>query len=358
MKLALYLYKRFFVIFFGAVAFFCLVLHLADLVMNLWRYVSVGASAKDVLKVLFYYIPKTISYSVPISMLFATAFTLSTLYSSNELTAVFACGVSLLRFTFPLLVFSFLMSFAMFVFEDKIVVPSYAKKTAFQKIVMKQEEKKNNDKIVIMSDEGRIIYKADFYDDGAQLLLNIYIVFRDDEKKFYSLIRSDSASWNEELKHWILAGDVRYDKEKENIIMNSNVKELEILLTEPPETFRNNTISVEEVSTKEAKEYIEHLLKAGLPASEALSVYYKKYSFPFVVFIVVFLAIGLSGKTRKNVLLVSLGLSIGAVVLFYIVQMVTMLLAKFALIPPVSGAWLPVILFIIISIILLFFART
>ena len=38
------------------------------------------------------------------------------------------------------------------------------------------------------------------------------------------------------------------------------------------------------------------------------------------VFIVVFLAIGLSGKTRKNVLLVSLAMSITAVVLFYVFQ--------------------------------------
>ena len=98
--------------------------------------------------------------------------------------------------------------------------------------------------------------------------------------------------------------------------------------------------------------------QAGLPSAEAKSVYYKKFSFPLIVFIVVFLAIGLSGKTQKNVLIISLALSIGAVVLFYVTQMVTMLMAKFGTIPPLFGAWFPVILFTVISFVLLKYSRT
>ena len=123
-------------------------------------------------------------------------------------------------------------------------------------------------------------------------------------------------------------------------------------------TFQNNNQSVEELNVENARIYIQHLEKAGLPSGEAKSVYYKKYAFPCVVFIVVFLAIGLSGKTRKNVLLVSLALSICAVVLFYVMQMVTMLMAKFGTIPPLFGAWFPVVFFVFLSIVLLRFART
>ncbi|MCR5606378.1 MAG: LptF/LptG family permease [Treponema sp.] len=356
MKLVFYLYRRFFGIFIGALAFFCLILNIADLLMNLWKYISVSASLSDVGKIACFYVPKTVSYSVPIAVLFATAYTLSDLYAKNELTAIFACGVSLLRFTMPLLVFSILMSVALFFFEDRLVVSTYAKKQSLQKIVLKQEETKNNDKIVIMSDAGKIIYKADFYDDELRRLSDVYIVVRNDNKELDSIFRADFAEWNGSF--WELSGASQYKMTDGEISLVSIDKELEKSFSEIPETFRKNTISVDEVTTEEAREYIEHLLKAGLPASEAQSIYYKKYSFPFVVFIVVFVAIGLSGKTQKNVLLVSLGLSISAVVLFYVVQMVTMLMAKFGAIPPMTGAWFPVILFIIISIILLQFART
>ena len=99
-------------------------------------------------------------------------------------------------------------------------------------------------------------------------------------------------------------------------------------------------------------------MRTGLPFGEALSLYYKKFAFPFIVFIVVFLSIGLSGRSRKNVMLISLALSIGAAVLFYVTQMITMLLAKFGYITAFSGAWFPVILFIIVSALLLRFTRT
>jgi lipopolysaccharide export system permease protein len=117
-------------------------------------------------------------------------------------------------------------------------------------------------------------------------------------------------------------------------------------------------VDVQSVSAEEAKAYIAHLKKAGLPYNEELSEYYKKYAFPFIVFIVVFLSIGLTGKTRKNVLLISLASCIGASVLFYVTMMVTMVLAKHGYISAFSGAWSPVIFFTIVSVVLLRFART
>ena len=129
-------------------------------------------------------------------------------------------------------------------------------------------------------------------------------------------------------------------------------------LTESYEIFRKSNVDVQSVTASEARIYVQHLKKAGLPYNEELSEYYKKFAFPFIVFIVVFLSIGLTGKTRKNVLLISLASCISASVLFYVTMMVTMVLAKHGYISAFSGAWSPVIFFTIVSIILLRFART
>lgn len=356
MKLVTYLYKKFIGVFFGALLFFIMVLSLTDLLLNLWNYMSRAVPINQVGLIMMYYIPKTAWYSIPIATLFSTAYTLSELYAKNELTAIFASGVSLFKFTSPLLIFAILMSFGMFFFEDNIVVPTYAKKQNLQKEVLHREKSLNNDRIVIMSEEGNIIYKADYFDNKQERLYTLYLVYRNDDKSLDTIITADSALWQND--HWTLSGAIEY-KKNGGEMTNTQVEQKYVdRLIEPPETFRNNTIDVEEVSTKEAKEYINHLQKAGLPSGEAASVYYKKFSFPFIVFIVVFLAIGLSGKTQKNVLLISLALSISAVVLFYVLQMVTMLMAKFGTIPPMFGAWFPVFTFIIISIVLLKYART
>ena len=356
MKLVVYMYKKFFAIFFASLFFFVLVLGLTDLLMNVWNYISRNVAPRTVLEIMLYYVPKSTWYAVPIAMLFATAYMLSDLYAKNELLAVFACGISLFRFTAPLLLVSVLMSFGLFFFEDNLVVWTYAKKTEIQDAALHREQSGNNDRIVVMADEGRLVYKADYYDDEVKRLYGVYVLFRAEDSGFDALLVCDSALWVD--GRWEPAAPRCYRREGEQVLLEDVRDEYLRRLVEPPETFRNNTVSVEAVSTAEARAYITHLEKAGLPSAEAKSEYYKKYAFPFVVSIVVFLAVGLSGKTRKNVLLISLALSITAVVLFYVLQMITMLMAKFEAIPPVFGAWFPVWLFVVVSALLLRYART
>ena len=359
MKLVKYIFKRFFPVFLGSLGFFSLVLILVDLMMNLWKFIQNEAPILDVLMIMVLYFPKTLWYTVPLGILFAVSYTLSDLYANNELTAMFACGVSLIRFTLPLLIFSLFTSFALLIFEDKVIVPTYAKKVELQAKLLGESKKDNNENIVVISDNGKIIYKARFYENSQKRIYDLYLVFRNENRSLDSIVFAENAFWNEDKKLWQLQNAIQYKYLEGNIETLSYVEEsLASKLDDPAETLKKNTVNVETVSIKEAKTYINHLRRAGLPYSEELSVYYKKFSFPFIVFIVVFLSVGLSGKSRKNVLLISLSLSVCAAVLYYVTQMITMILAKFGYISPFMGAWFPVFLFVFISFILLRFART
>ena len=356
MKLIEYLFRKVIPLFIGALFFFMLVLVLVDLMMNLWNFISNGVSGHAVFRIMTLYVPKCLWYATPIALLFAVSYTLSDLYANNELIAIFASGVSLLRFTAPLLLFAFGMSFALFFFDDKIVVPTYARKMEEQESVLKSDKTLNNDKIVILSENGTVCYKVDFYDDEAKRLNSLFVIIRNEDKTLNAVIRADSASWRD--GKWLLSGAIQYTQKDGVITAGSVSPEICARLTEPPETFQNNVISVETVNSATAKVYIEHLQKAGLPFAEPLSLYYKKFSFPFILFIVVFLSVGLSGKTRKNVMLMSLASCISAAVLFYVTQMITMLLAKFGAISPFMGAWFPVFMFVVIAAVVLRYART
>lgn len=356
MRFVLYLYRRFFPVFLGALCFFSLVLILVDLLMNLWQFISESVPPEQIVRVMVLYIPKTVSFSLPLAILFAVSYVLSDLYAKNELTAVFAAGVSLFRFTLPLLILSLLLSAGLFFFEDYVVVPTYARKVQLQEQLLHTEKSLNNDRLVIIAEGGTVVYKADYYQDELQELQNLLVVTRTEQGELLALFRADTAVWNG--SGWELRNGIKYTFSDGELHLSPVLSETAVLLVEPPETFRNNTMAVDTVSVREARTYIARLQRAGLPVAEALSEYYKKFSFPLVVFIVVFLSVGLSGKTRKNVLLISLVFCIGAAVLFYVTQMVTMLLAKFGYISPLTGAWFPVILFVVLSGAILKFART
>ena len=358
MKFAGYILKKVIPFCLVSLLFIALILNLVDLFMNISKYLEMNAPAKEVLRVMLYYIPKTVWYAGPIAFLFSVTYVLSDLYAKNEMEAIFASGVSLFKFMLPVFILAIIMSWGMFLWEDKLVFSTLEKKTALQKQLLGEQESANNDNIVVISDSAKIIYRARRYRESLRRLENVFFIFRDDEKSLEAIIHAQTALWNEERGSWDLQDAYQYENEGGLLKLTPLAEKYTGLLTESYEIFRKTTIDVATVSVADAKIYINHLKKAGLPYNEQLSVYYKKFSFPLILFISAFLAVGVTGKTRKNVLLISLSLSIVAVVLFYVFQMVTMVLAKTGVITPFMGAWLPDIVFIFIAGVLLKFSRT
>lgn len=358
MKLVMYIMKKFIPVFLGALSFFAIILNVVDLLMNLWKYISFMVPMKTVFQIMLLYIPKTVWYSIPLAILFGASYCLSELYASNELLALFASGVSLIKFTLPMLIFSIFMSFGLFIFEDKLVVNTYAQKTKIQDEVLDQTESSNNSNVGVISESGKLVYFVKDYNESHKRIYNAYLVFRNEDKTLDGVIYASSGTWNEETQLWDLKNPKFYKSEGDSVKIAPLSDEYLTRINEPCSTFRRDSVNIENVDVQNARLYIDHLKRAGLPYNEELSQYYKKFAFPFIVFIVVFLSIGLTGKTKKNVLLISLASSISAAVLFYVSQMVTMLMAQYGYISALSGAWSPVFLFIIISIILLRFART
>jgi lipopolysaccharide export system permease protein len=98
--------------------------------------------------------------------------------------------------------------------------------------------------------------------------------------------------------------------------------------------------------------------RAGLPYREALTDFYRKYSFAFTPLIVAFIASSLGSAFKKNILLMSLLSALIISVVFYVAQMVSAILSKNGVIPPFAGAWTPFSLFLVLGFMLFRTART
>lgn len=357
MKLVQYILRKIIPFFFISLIFVALILNLVDLFMNITKYMEMKASVASVLKVMVLFIPKTIWYASPIAFLFSITYILSDLYSSNEMEALFASGISLLRFVIPIFVFAFIGSIGMFFWEDKLVVDTLKQKKSLQNELLGTTQSNNNSNVVVQSNNGSLIYKVQKYYDAERLIENCTFLFRDDDKNLLAIITADSGIWDDEEKRWILSGANQYSYEGKEIKLSGVENKYFEQLTDSYEIFKRANLDVESERLKDAKIYINHLKKAGLPYYEPQSVYFKKFAFPFIFLIAAMLAVGVTGRTRKNVLLISLFLSVGSVVLFYVFQMCTMVLAKTQFLTPLMGAWLPDIVFLIISIFLLKYQR-
>lgn len=349
-----YLVRQFIPVFLVALTMFVMLLGLIDLFSNLVRYLNYEVPASQILLVSYYYLPKSLSYATPISLLFAAAYTLGDLYARNELTSIFSSGIPFWRFIISLLVIGALVSVLSFFFQDKVVVPTFKKKSDLGSILLHQQYTADNSNIVIKAKNGQIIYSVDYFDDSSTSLNGVSIIEQNDQGEFLSLIRAPRAVWNGE--YWSFSIALIYSWEGQFL----RVKPLDSVDTyrEHPETFRRNAVDAEDLPAKDAADLVQDLKTAGLPFISALADYYHRFSFSAVSFVVMFLSVSMGGRFKKNILLMSLLASLVATVVFYVMEMISMMMARLGYIPPIVGAWFPIIVFSILGLILLQSAKT
>lgn len=352
-----YILRLFLPVFCAALAFFILIVELIDLFGSLWRYLSLELSAFSILKVQLLYLPTCINYAIPVALLFATAYTLGSLYARNELIAVFCSGLRLSRLVLPLLAVGLGLSLASFFFNDGVVLDSYRTKTELSRKLLGQNVTRSNADVAVISADGRLVYKCTYYDDAGKSLSGLAIVERDLSGKAISLTQADSAHWDG--SGWTLSRVRRFQLSPDGDWLESSFGSYrDKTFSEPPSTFRNQNLDVREMSVAQLASHVAFLRRAGLPFAAALAERHKRFSFTFTPLIVVLLSAGFGGRFRKNVLLMSLLSSLLFATAYYVFQMVTMLLARTGLLPPFFGAWLPFVVFSILGLGLFRRART
>jgi len=345
-------------VFLVSLIFFVMVLQLLDIFNNLWKFLNNEVPLATVFHIALLYIPKCISYVLPVTILFSVTYTLGNYFTNNELIAILNSGISLFRLSLPILVLGLSISLGSFLFDQYVVIDTFRVKNEMTKALTGQEENYNNSQVTIMSQGIGRIYHAVFYNDGTKELSRPLILERNDQGRLLRRVEADRAVWQEGT--WLLQKVRIYED-----FANPEGPQLTILdeytddnFDEPPETFRRDLRNVDEMTLKDARIWILSQMKAGLPYKESLTDYYRRFSFALTSFIVTLISCALGSRFKKNILLMSLLSSLGLSVGYYILQMISSLMATYGTVTPLMGAWLGFILFLLGGIILFRYAPT
>ena len=172
-----YVLKQFIPVFIIALFMFALLIVMIDLFSYLVRYLNNDVSFSDIFLVSFYYIPKSISYAFPISLLFAAAYTLGDLYAKNELTSIFTSGITFRRFIMPLLLIGISSSLFAFFFNDIIVIPTFKMKNDLNRSLLNQQAADfSRTDVVIRARQGRLTYVIDYFDHAEGIINGVSII--------------------------------------------------------------------------------------------------------------------------------------------------------------------------------------
>ena len=346
-------------IFLISTLFFILILEIIEIVVNLIAYIELNVSIGDIGRILLYALPRTVLYALPIAMLFSVSFSIGTMHGNNELQAVFGIGRSLARFCTPIVFFALLLSIAALIFEDRVVVQSQRNYQQLKESVLLTNSSEDNSNIAVFGEDGIDIYYAEFFNAEGQSLENVIIVERNTQGEIIRRIDARSAIWQED-SYWRLLevtsytwgtnGEVEYQRYRAADAPNFNT---------PPSTFASAVRDVEELTLREVREHIAHLQRSGLPYREVLTQYYSRYAFSTTPLVLAIISCGIGALLRRNTLILSMVLALCSAIVYYVIGLVTNLLAYNFILAPLVAAWLPVVFFTVAGIIVLVrYART
>lgn len=349
--------RSFLPVFVSSALLFMLVLQLADIFPQIFRYIANEVPVATMAQIALWYTPTTVVFALPFALLFSVTYTLGQFYAHNELVAVFGAGVSLRRLVVPLLAGSVVLCGGLFLFENNVAIPTLQAKNQLYRTAVNIRISLNDSNVTITSADGLVIYSVDHYHDERGTLTGVVAVVRDPDGGIVERLDAERGIWT--AQGWRFEGVRRFSWDDGRVLREESYDTYrDAAFAEPPATFRRVNRDVAEMKLRGALEWVATMRSAGREYREALTETYSKVSFALTPLAVTLVAAAVGGLLRRNVLLLSLALAVGLSVVFFVLRMASGVFAKSGFIPPSVGAFAGVLLFLLAGTLLFRAART
>lgn len=166
-----YFLKEFTRVFFMCqAAFVCLYL-VIDFVQKIDNFMEAHASVLALLQLLLYKTPLIAVQMAPVASLISVIVMFSLMKKNNEITAAKACGISVLRLSFPVLLASMALAVAVFILSELLVpYASTRSNDIWQREVKKQDQSRFYNRSDIWFKGQKAIYWIRHF-DGKQMVM-------------------------------------------------------------------------------------------------------------------------------------------------------------------------------------------
>ena len=311
-----------------------------DVVVNLIKYLDRAVPLMDIMYLQWLYLPTSMSYALPIAILFSVSFSIGSLYANHELIAIYISGVSLFRLIIPLLLLGIMLSVGNFYFREYIVIDTLREKNELTRLYLNQQLTQSNSQVAIIQDGGNVVYYADFYDDNTKELDNPIIIITDNNNKLQMRINADDAVWTG--SEWVFS-DVNmyvYDSATETYQVQRATQFTDPSLTVDPENFQRIITNIDEMRYGDALEYIEQLKGSGYAYAKLLTDTYARIPLSLSPLVIMFISCLSGSLFKKNTMLLSLLNALLTSIVYYSVDLMGSILATRDILPPLIGAWL------------------
>jgi LPS export ABC transporter permease LptG/LPS export ABC transporter permease LptF len=302
------------------------------------------ASASLVLNYLRYLVPLMVYQLTPLAVLVATLITLAILAKNNELVACKASGISLYRITLPLLVAGLLISGSLFLLDDTYLPYANQKQDALR------NEIKGRPAQTFYSPTHRWIFGAadriynyDFFDSDRDLFAGLNI-FELDPATFQMRRRiyGAQAHWEPALGAWVVENGWVRDFSGGRV---SQYKTFRVAtfgeLAEQPSYFKREVLPSSQMNWRQLGGYIAGLRQAGFDTARLSVEWQRKFAYPLIALIIVFLSAPFALLVGTRGALGGLAAAVGISIVYWAIAALFEAMGSVGQLPPLLAGWAP-----------------
>lgn len=293
-----------------------------------------------------YQLPEVLVLLLPAACLMATLICLSGFARRNELTAMFASGISLSRIAFVVISLVFMLCCLSFVVTDRVIPPLAKAKAHFYRTVIQKKPDLQTDikQNKIWYRSKNLIYNLRSFDPRKNQISGISIYTFNDQFDLLQQIEAKSAAYQD--GRWLLSDGLLtlFDDTGPPLIKRFTTQTM--ALSEAPEDFKEIEKEVETLRLKNLWKYIQRTREAGIDTHSYEATFWSKISMAFVPLIMALLGIPFATQHQRHSSLArDVSLCFLIVVVYWLFFSTALSMGKSGWIRPFWAAWTPNILF-------------
>jgi lipopolysaccharide export system permease protein len=315
-----------------------------------------GVSLVDALRICSFYIVYLLGNSLPFAFLLGVLLSMGRLVADNEIIAIEASGISILKILKIFLILGVIFSLFLFIINDRILPSSHYRYRSQRKLFLYRNiETLIEPRVFLEHFPNYILYVSD---KSGNKLRNIFI---------YEVNRNEGQSKVTFAKRgeFITEGNVLKLKLEDGFRDESNPKDRKELyrlnfkvffMDIPIERKKIEKVKKKpsDMKLKELKEKIEDLQRKGINPIELKAEFHKRISFSFSIITYLLLGFGVSLFVKHREKSINLGIAMLTGLFGYILFILGQTLIEYRLILPSIGMWLPNIIIGLIGSILIY----
>jgi len=291
-----------------------------------------------------YLVPLMVYQLAPLATLVATLVTLGVLAKNNEVIAFKASGVSLYRLVLPLTLAGIALAGGMLLLDDTFLPYANQRQDALRnEIKGRPPQTYFQPARQWIFGENSKIYNYELFDPDRQLFGGLN-VFELDPHTFQVRRRifATRATWEPSQSTWVLAGGWVRDFDDGRVVRYHPFRVDSLPeISEPPSYFRREVRQSYQMNWKQLGNYIASLRQAGFDTSRLNVQWQKKFAFPLIAAIIVFLGAPFAFLVGTRGAIGGLAVAVGIGIVYWATAALFEAMGSVGQLPPLLAGWAP-----------------